>query len=165
MLEVENLTKVYPDGTRAVQDVSFKVEDGEFLIIIGLSGSGKSTLLRCINRLVDPTDGKIIWNGNDVTAANTADLRLIRREIGMIFQHFNLVKRLSVEQNVLTGRLGYVKPSMALLNRFPEEEHQRAIRAMERVDIAELAKKRADELSGGQQQRVGIARVLMQDPK
>jgi phosphonate transport system ATP-binding protein len=165
MLEVKNLTKVYPDGTRAVQDVNFKVDDGEFLIIIGLSGSGKSTLLRCINRLVTPTEGQILWDGKDITTASTADLRLYRREIGMIFQHFNLVKRLSVEQNVLTGRLGYVKPSMALLNRFPEEEHTRALHAMERVDIAELAPKRADELSGGQQQRVGIARVLMQDPK
>jgi len=165
MLVVENLTKVYPDGTRAVQDVSFKVEDGEFLIIIGLSGSGKSTLLRCINRLVDPTEGNIIWNDKDVTSADGSELRLIRREIGMIFQHFNLVKRLSVEQNVLSGRLGYVKPSLALLNRFPEQEHRRAKNAMERVDISELANKRADELSGGQQQRVGIARVLMQDPK
>lgn len=165
MLVVENLTKVYPDGTRAVQDVSFKVDDGEFLIIIGLSGSGKSTLLRCINRLIDPTEGKIIWDDKDVTLAIGAELREIRREIGMIFQHFNLVKRLSVEQNVLTGRLGYVNPSLALINRFPELEHKRATEAMERVDISELAGKRADELSGGQQQRVGIARVLMQEPK
>ncbi len=165
MLVVENLTKVYPDGTRALQDVSFKVEDGEFLIIIGLSGSGKSTLLRCINRLVDPTEGKIIVDGKDVTSASGTELRNIRREIGMIFQHFNLVKRLSVAQNVLTGRLGYVKPSLALLNRFPELEQQRAKAAMKRVDISALANKRADELSGGQQQRVGIARVLMQEPK
>ncbi|MDF1513445.1 MAG: phosphonate ABC transporter ATP-binding protein [Anaerolineae bacterium] len=165
MLKVDNLTKVYPDGTRALQDVSFTVNDGEFLIIIGLSGSGKSTLLRCINRLVDPTSGTITWNGKDVTAANINELRLIRREIGMIFQHFNLVKRLSVQQNVLSGRLGYVKPGLALLNRFPVEDHKRATRVMERVDIAQLARKRADELSGGQQQRVGIARVLMQDPK
>ena len=165
MLEIDHLTKVYPDGTRAVQDVSFNVQDGEFLIIIGLSGSGKSTLLRCINRLVEPTEGKIILDGREITGASNADLREIRCEIGMIFQHFNLVRRLSVAQNVLTGRLGYVKPSMALLNRFPEQEHKRAMRAMERVDIEELANKRADELSGGQQQRVGIARVLMQEPK
>lgn len=165
MLVVDHLTKVYSDGTRALQDVSFKVEDGEFLIIIGLSGSGKSTLLRCINRLVTPTEGTITWDGKDITAASNAELRFIRREIGMIFQQFNLVKRLSVEQNVLTGRLGYVKPSFALLNRFPEAEQKRARNAMKRVDIDALAKKRADELSGGQQQRVGIARVLMQDPK
>ena len=132
MLVVENLTKVYPDGTQALQDVSFKVEDGEFLIVIGLCGSGKSTLLRCINRLVNPTSGTIIWNDKDVTQANNTELRLIRREIGMVFQHFNLVKRLSVEQNVLSGRLGYVLPRLALLNRFPDEERKRAVRAMER---------------------------------
>jgi len=165
MLVVENLTKIYPDGTKALDDVSFTVEDGEFLIVIGLSGSGKSTLLRCINRLVDPTAGRIAWNGQDVTAATGQDLRLIRREIGMIFQHFNLVKRLSVEKNVLSGRLGYTKPSLALLDRFPPETRELADQAMKRVGIDTLAQKRADELSGGQQQRVGIARALMQEPK
>ncbi|MFN2110648.1 MAG: phosphonate ABC transporter ATP-binding protein [Anaerolineae bacterium] len=164
MLIVENLTKIYPDGTKALDDVSFTVEDGEFLIVIGLSGSGKSTLLRCINRLVDPTDGRIVWNGKDVTAAAGQELRLIRREIGMIFQHFNLVRRLSVEKNVLTGRLGYTKPSSALFGRFPPETRDLARQAMTRVGIAQLAQKRADELSGGQQQRVGIARALMQEP-
>jgi phosphonate transport system ATP-binding protein len=164
MLIVENLTKIYPDGTKALDDVSFTVEDGEFLIVIGLSGSGKSTLLRCINRLVDPTDGRIVWNGKDVTAAAGQELRLIRREIGMIFQHFNLVRRLSVEKNVLTGRLGYTKPSSALFDRFPPETRDLAHQAMMRVGIAQLAQKRADELSGGQQQRVGIARALMQEP-
>ncbi|MFN2284179.1 MAG: phosphonate ABC transporter ATP-binding protein [Anaerolineae bacterium] len=164
MLIVENLTKIYPDGTKALDDVSFTVEDGEFLIVIGLSGSGKSTLLRCINRLVDPTDGRIVWNGKDVTAAAGQELRLIRREIGMIFQHFNLVRRLSVEKNVLTGRLGYTKPSSALFDRFPPETRDLARQAMTRVGIAQLAQKRADELSGGQQQRVGIARALMQEP-
>ncbi len=165
MLVVENLTKVYSDGTRALDNVSFTVEDGEFLIVIGLSGSGKSTLLRCINRLVDPSEGRVMWNGRDVTAATGQELRLIRREIGMIFQHFNLVKRLSVAKNVLTGRLGYTKPSLALMDRFPAETKSLAQQAMARVGIAELASKRADELSGGQQQRVGIARALMQDPK
>lgn len=164
MLIVENLTKIYPDGTKALDNVSFTVEDGEFLIVIGLSGSGKSTLLRCINRLVDPTAGRIVWNGKDVTAATGQELRLIRREIGMIFQHFNLVRRLSVEKNVLTGRLGYTKPSLALFGRFPPETRDLARQAMARVGIAELAQKRADELSGGQQQRVGIARALMQEP-
>ena len=165
MLIVENLTKIYPDGTKALDDVSFTVEDGEFLIVIGLSGSGKSTLLRCINRLVDPTAGRIEWNEQDVTAATGQELRLIRREIGMIFQHFNLVKRLSVEKNVLSGRLGYTKPSLALLDRFPTETRELANQAMKRVGIGNLAQKRADELSGGQQQRVGIARALMQEPK
>jgi len=164
MLIVENLTKIYPDGTKALDNVSFTVEDGEFLIVIGLSGSGKSTLLRCINRLVDPNAGRIVWNGKDVTAATGPELRLIRREIGMIFQHFNLVRRLSVEKNVLTGRLGYTKPSSALFDRFPPETRDLARQAMARVGIVELAQKRADELSGGQQQRVGIARALMQEP-
>ncbi|MGC9393437.1 MAG: phosphonate ABC transporter ATP-binding protein [Anaerolineae bacterium] len=164
MLIVENLTKIYPDGTKALDNVSFTVEDGEFLIVIGLSGSGKSTLLRCINRLVDPNAGRIVWNGKDITAATGPELRLIRREIGMIFQHFNLVRRLSVEKNVLSGRLGYTKPSSALFDRFPPETRTLAQQAMARVGIVELAQKRADELSGGQQQRVGIARALMQEP-
>ncbi len=164
MLEIKNLTKIYGDGTKALNNISFKVEDGEFLIIIGLSGSGKSTLLRCINRLIDPTDGEIIFNGTDVAALPNNKLRDVRRQIGMIFQHFNLVKRSSVLQNVLAGRLGYVRPSSSLLFRFPQEDRKRALDALERVGISDQAKKRADELSGGQQQRVGIARALMQDP-
>src|SRR5215217_7360022 len=108
MLKVENLTKTYPNGTQALRNVSFEVQDGEFLAVIGLSGSGKSTLLRCINRLIEPTSGKIIWNGKDVTAAPVSEMRKIRRQIGFIFQQFNLVKRSSVITNVLTGRLGYV---------------------------------------------------------
>lgn len=165
MLEIKNLTKVYDDGTVALRDVSFEVQDGEFLIIIGLSGSGKSTLLRCINRLIDPTEGQIIWDGMDVTAADASELREIRRQIGMIFQQFNLVKRSSVLTNVLSGRLGYVNPRDNLLGRFPAEDRKRATQALERLGIADQAHKRADELSGGQQQRVGIARALMQTPK
>ncbi len=165
MLEIKNLTKIYDDGTVALKNVSFTVEEGQFLVIIGLSGSGKSTLLRCINRLIDPTEGSILWNGTDITAANTAELRNIRRKIGMIFQHFNLVKRSSVVTNVLSGRLGYVKPSSSLLHRFPQEDREKAYAVLERVGITDQAKKRADELSGGQQQRVGIARALMQDPE
>jgi phosphonate transport system ATP-binding protein len=165
MLKIENLTKIYPDGTQALTDVSFNVEDGEFLVIIGLSGSGKSTLLRCINRLVEPTEGRIIWNGQDVTAANQAELRRIRREIGMVFQHFNLVKRSSVTTNVLSGRLGYTPPSWSLINRFREKDHQLSTEVLERMGIPEKDDNRADELSGGQQQRVGIARALMQEPK
>src|SRR5512137_1640014 len=165
MLEVQNLTKVYPDGTVALKDVSFTVQPGEFLIIIGLSGSGKSTLLRCINRLIDPTGGRILWNGVDVTAASGAELRNIRRQIGMVFQQFNLVKRSSVLTNVLSGRLGYVSPVKSLLNYFPAADKQRALSNLDLMGLRDKAYIRADSLSGGQQQRVGIARALMQEPK
>ncbi|MGD2148257.1 MAG: phosphonate ABC transporter ATP-binding protein [Anaerolineae bacterium] len=165
MLEVKNLTKIYDDGTVAIRNVSFTVEDGEFLIIIGLSGSGKSTLLRCINRLIEPTEGQIFWDGVDITAAESAELRKIRRQIGMIFQHFNLVRRSKVITNVIAGRLGYVSQWPSLLHRFPRQDRDKAVAALERLGIADQAHKRADELSGGQQQRVGIARALMQDPK
>ncbi|KAA3643157.1 MAG: phosphonate ABC transporter ATP-binding protein [Chloroflexi bacterium] len=165
MLEIKNLTMVYPTGTVALKDVSFKVEDGEFLGVIGLSGSGKSTLLRCINRLIEPTEGQIIWNGVDVTEADQSELRNIRREIGMVFQHFNLVKRSNVITNVLSGRLGYTPPAWSLINRFNRADREKAIQVLERLGIPEKAHNRADSLSGGQQQRVGIARALMQDPK
>ncbi|MFZ5917104.1 MAG: phosphonate ABC transporter ATP-binding protein [Chloroflexota bacterium] len=165
MLRVENLTKVFPDGTVALKNVSFEVQDGEFLAVIGLSGSGKSTLLRCINRLIDPTEGRVIWDGADITAAQGTELRHIRRQIGMIFQQFNLVRRSSVMTNVLSGRLGYANPWTSLLHQFSAQDHQRAIAALERVGIAEKADNRADQLSGGQQQRVGIARALMQEPR
>ncbi len=164
MLEIRNLTKIYDDGTKALDNVSFTVNDGEFLVIIGLSGSGKSTLLRCINRLIEPTDGEIIWNGEMVTGADGKTLRKVRRQIGMIFQHFNLVKRSSVMQNVLSGRLGYTKPSSSLLYHFSTADRKKAQEALKMVGIEDQAEKRADELSGGQQQRVGIARALMQDP-
>lgn len=165
MLEVRNLTKVYDDGTVALRDVSFTVEDGDFLIIIGLSGSGKSTLLRCINRLVEPTEGQILWDGEDITQADQAELRRIRRQIGMIFQQFNLVRRSKVITNVLAGRLGYVDQRRSLLLRFPKKDKEMAWAALERMGITDQAQKRADELSGGQQQRVGIARALVQEPK
>ncbi len=165
MLSIKNLGKVYDDGTRALRDVSFDVEDGEFLIIIGLSGSGKSTLLRCINRLVEPTEGHIIWNGTDITTADSKGLRETRRKIGMVFQHFNLVKRSSVLKNVLAGRLGYTAPALSLINKFSDRDVKRAYEVLERAGILNQAHKRADELSGGQQQRVGISRALMQDPE
>ncbi len=165
MLEIKNLTKVYEGGVQALDNVSFSVEQGEFLAVIGLSGSGKSTLLRCINRLVEPTEGQIIWNGVDVTSANQSELRLIRRKIGMVFQHFNLVERSQVITNVLSGRLGYVNPALSLINRFPESDTEAALKQLERVEIADQAYKRADELSGGQQQRVGIARAMVQEPE
>jgi len=165
MLKIENLTKVYPNGTVALKNVSFEVQDGEFLVVIGLSGSGKSTLLRCINRLIDPTEGKIYLDGTDVTAASPNELRHIRQHIGMVFQQFNLVKRSTVLTNVLSGRLGYANPWLSLLNIWPDGDRKRALNALNRVGIAEKAHSRADALSGGQQQRVGIARTLMQEPK
>jgi phosphonate transport system ATP-binding protein len=165
MLRVEHLTKVYPNGTQALKDVSFEVKDGEFLAVIGLSGSGKSTLLRCINRLIEPTSGKIYWNDIDVTAATGNDIRMIRRQIGMVFQQFNLVKRSDVFTNVLTGRLGYVSTFPSLFKIFSKEDHQRVMDNLAQVGLEDKAYVRADSLSGGQQQRVGIARALMQDPK
>ena len=165
MLKVEHLYKNYPNGTQALKDVSFEVEDGEFLAVIGLSGSGKSTLLRCINRLIEPTSGTILWNGIDVTAAPTSELRNIRRQIGMIFQQFNLVKRSSVLINVLSGRLGYINPWQSLGNYFSPADKKRALANLEQMGLSEKAYIRADSLSGGQQQRVGIARALMQEPK
>ncbi len=165
MLKVEHLVKTYPNGTQALQDVSFEVQDGEFLAVIGLSGSGKSTLLRCINRLIDPTSGRILWNGVDVTAASGAELRKVRRQIGMVFQQFNLVKRSSVLTNVLSGRLGYVSPMKSLFNYFSSADKQRALSNLELMGLRDKAYIRADSLSGGQQQRVGIARALMQEPK
>ena len=165
MLRVEHLTKVYDDGTVALRDVSFEVPDGEFMAVIGLSGSGKSTLLRCINRLIDPTEGRILWNGEDITAATQEDMRRIRRRIGMVFQHFNLVHRSKVITNVLAGRLGYTSPALAIVNRFPKADRERALAQLDRVGLREKASNRAEELSGGQQQRVGIARAMMQEPE
>ena len=165
MLQITNLTKIYDGKVKALDRVSFEVPKGQFLAVIGLSGSGKSTLLRCINRLVEPTEGQILWNGMDITKASPDELRRIRRKIGMVFQHFNLVHRSKVITNVLSGRLGYVNPAWSMLNRFPKEDMQKAQRQLERVGIQDKANNRADELSGGQQQRVGIARALMQDPE
>ncbi len=164
-LKVERLTKVYPGGVRALEDVSFEVARGEFVVVIGLSGSGKSTLLRCINRLVEPTSGRVWVDGVEVTALDREGVRRVRREIGMIFQQFNLVKRLPVITNVLTGRLGYVPSWWSLVNYWPPELVQQALDALDRVGIRDKAYVRADQLSGGQQQRVGIARALMQEPK
>lgn len=165
MLRVRHLTKIYEGGVLALDDVSFDVPRGEFLAVIGLSGSGKSTLLRCINRLIEPTSGEIYWNDINITAASSEELRLIRRKIGMVFQHFNLVHRSTVLTNVLAGRLGYVNPAMSIINRFPKSDIENAFKQLERVGLADKAYNRADELSGGQQQRVGIARAMMQEPE
>lgn len=165
MLEIKNVTKIYDGSVLALDDVSFNVKQGEFVAIIGLSGSGKSTLLRCINRLVEPTEGEIIFDGINITMASQVELRRIRRKIGMIFQHFNLVDRSKVLTNVLAGRLGYTNPAMSLVNRFSKSDVEMALKQMDRVGIRDQAYKRADELSGGQQQRVSIARAMMQNPK
>jgi phosphonate transport system ATP-binding protein len=165
MLKIANLTKTYPDGTQALKNVSFKVEPGEFITILGKSGSGKSTLLRCLNRLVDPTSGQIIFSENDVTLAGPRELRAIRRKIGMVFQQYNLVPRCSVLTNVLSGRLGYSSIWAGLVNFFPEEAVLQARSHLNDLGIYEKQNRRADRLSGGQQQRVGIARALMQEPE
>jgi len=164
-VRIEHLVKVYPDGTHALQDITLEVKPKEFLVVIGLSGSGKSTLMRCINRLIEPTSGKVYIDDVEVTALNHEELRRLRRQIGMIFQQFNLVKRSSVLTNALSGRLGYLAPQWALINYFPRDVKLQAVENLRRVGIAEKAFTRADQLSGGQQQRVGIARALMQEPR
>jgi phosphonate transport system ATP-binding protein len=164
-VRIEHLTKVYADGTKALADISLDIKPGEFLVVIGLSGSGKSTLMRCINRLIEPTSGKIFLDDVEITALPRDRLREVRRDIGMIFQQFNLVKRASVLTNVLSGRLGYLPAYWALAGYFPRDLRMQAQRHLETVGIPEKAYTRADQLSGGQQQRVGIARALMQDPK
>jgi len=165
VLRIEHLSKTYPDGTQALLDVSLEVPAGQFVSVIGLSGAGKSTFLRCINRLIEPTSGRV-WLGDvEVTAADPTQLRLIRRRIGMIFQHFNLVRRSSVMTNVLSGRLGYTATLPSLLHRFAPQDYADARANLERVGLLEKEKQRADTLSGGQQQRVGIARALMQKPE
>ncbi len=164
MLEIQDLVKVYPSGTRAVDGVTLNVEHGEFVVLIGLSGSGKSTLLRCINRLVEPTSGRVIFDGAKVTGASGTELRRIRRRIGMIFQQFNLVRRSSVLSNTLAGRLGYRSTWRTIVGRPSPEDVAAAFQNLGRVGIADKAFSRADALSGGQQQRMGIARALMQAP-
>ncbi len=164
VLSITDLTKIYPGGTRALDGISLDIQRGEFVVLIGLSGSGKSTLLRCLNRLVEPTSGRIMFDGIDVTAARGAELRRIRRRMGMIFQQFNLVKRASVFQNVLAGRLGFRSTWRTIASRPGHDDIDLAFTNLARVGILEKAYARADALSGGQQQRVGIARALMQRP-
>jgi phosphonate transport system ATP-binding protein len=165
IVSIKSLVKTYPTGTRALDSVTLDIKRGEFVVLIGLSGSGKSTLLRCINRLVDPTSGTVTFDGAEVTRAKGAELRRIRRRIGMIFQQFNLVKRSSVFSNVLAGRLGYRSTWRTIAGRPTGEDVTLAFENLARVGIVEKAFGRADALSGGQQQRVGIARALMQKPE
>src|ERR1043165_715765 len=147
MLRVENLTKTYPNGTQALKNVSFEVKDGEFLAVIGLSGSGKSTLLRCINRLIEPTSGKIYWDGQDITAVPISEMRKIRRQIGMIFQQFNLVKRSSVLTNVFSGRLGYVNTLSSSLHIFSAADKAKALASLEQVGLANKADRKSTRLN------------------
>jgi len=165
LLSVRNLTHTYPNGFHSLKGISFDVEAGEFLVVIGLSGSGKSTLLRCLNRLIEPTGGSLSFNNSDVSHITGDALRAHRAEIGMVFQHFNLIGRHNVLNNVLYGALGSSPTISSMLRRFTVEQIRRANEALRVVGISEKANVRADTLSGGQQQRVAIARALMQDPK
>ena len=165
MLKVQNLTKTYKTGDRALTDVSFEVPAGQVVGLIGPSGAGKSTLIRCVNRLVEPTKGAIYLNDVDITKMSRGDLRRVRRRIGMIFQEYALVERLTVMENVLSGRLGYVSFWRSFTRRFDQKDFDKAFQLLERVGLSDHADKRADALSGGQRQRVGIARALEQDPE
>ncbi|PRY64945.1 phosphonate transport system ATP-binding protein [Vreelandella songnenensis] len=165
MLEIKNLVKRYGRDKAVLEGLDLKVEGNSVVSIVGASGAGKSTMLRCINRLVEPTSGSITLNGTELVHLKGADLRRARRKIGMVFQGFNLLDRLTVMENVLAGRLGYVNLYQAITRRYPQADIERAFHLMERVGIAHYANKRADELSGGERQRVGVVRALMQEPE
>lgn len=164
MLTIQDLTKVYPTGAKALNGISFRVDEPKVITIIGPSGAGKSTLIRCINRLVEPTSGKILLDGTDIAGLSSRGLRKARRRMGMIFQEYNLVERLTVMENVLSGRLGYIGFWRAYRRKFPPEDVTAAFKLLDRVGLEGYQNTRADALSGGQRQRVGIARALMQRP-
>ena len=164
MLRLENLTKRYNTGDLALQGVDLEIPDGQVLALIGPSGAGKSTLIRCVNRLVEPTDGSATLNDENLTKLSSRALRRARRRMGMIFQEYALVERLTVMENVLSGRLGYVGFWRSYFRKFPKDDVKEAFRLLDRVGLLEMADKRADELSGGQRQRVGICRALIQNP-
>lgn len=161
---VSHLNKIYGDGTHALKDITFTVPRGRFVAVIGSSGAGKSTILRCINRLIDPTSGQILIGGQDLMALSGAELARARRQIGFIFQQHNLIRRLSVLQNVLTGRIGFHPVWSNVLGMYPREDVERCAQIVEDVGLLEKLYTRADQLSGGQQQRVSIARALAQEP-
>ncbi len=164
MLRLENVLKRYKTGDVALKNVSLEIPDGQVIALIGPSGAGKSTLIRCVNRLVEPTEGKIYLGDTELTTLPPRELRKARRRMGMIFQEYALVERLTVMENVLSGRLGYVGFWQSFFRKFPKKDVQEAYRLLDRVGLMHMADKRADELSGGQRQRVGICRALIQDP-
>lgn len=165
VLKMEHIEKVYGNQVRALHDISLEVSAGEFVAVIGPSGSGKSTLLRTVNHLVVPSGGHVYIDGEEVTGASGKKLRLLRRKVGMIFQHYNLVQRLSVMQNVLHGRLGYMSALDGMLGNYTEEDKRKAIDLLQEIEMGDRLYNRASDLSGGQKQRVGIARAIMQEPK
>jgi len=164
MLEIKQLIKKYRTGDVAINGVDLKVEKGQVMALIGPSGAGKSTLIRCVNRLENPTSGEIWFNDENIVKLRSGRLRKARRNMGMIFQEYALVERLTVMENVLSGRLGYVGFWRSYLRKFPQTDVKEAFRLLEKVGLEKMFNKRADELSGGQRQRVGIARALIQNP-
>jgi phosphonate transport system ATP-binding protein len=164
-LAIRNLFKEYAPGKPVLHGITLDISDRGITAIIGPSGTGKSTLIRCINRLVEPSSGEILFEGEDMVKLDRRGLRLARRHIGMVFQEFNLVERLTVMENLLCGRLGYVPPLRAWLRKYPQEDIARAFELLDVVGLSDFANQRADSLSGGQRQRVGIARAIMQEPK
>ena len=164
-LSIRGLSKAYVPGKPVLKGIDLDFDPIGVTAIIGPSGTGKSTLIRCINRLVQPTEGRILFNGQDLATVGRRELRQARRRIGMVFQEYNLVERLTVMENLLCGRLGYVSPFKAWLRRFPQEDIDRAFELLDTVGLGTFAQVRADSLSGGQRQRVGIARAMMQQPE
>ena len=165
LLSIKNVSKKYNNGTNALKNISFDVEKGEFISVIGPSGSGKSTLLRSINKMIDISQVSILFEDKNIENLKKTEIELVRREIGMIFQSYNLVERLTVIENVLHGRLGYKSIIAAILGIYSEEEKKEAFSFLERVNMTKYAYQKCSELSGGQKQRVGIARAIMQKPK
>ncbi|WP_054636039.1 phosphonate ABC transporter ATP-binding protein [Thalassobacillus sp. C254] len=165
MIKFDNVSLTYPNGHKGLKNINLEIPKGEFVVVVGLSGAGKSTLIRSINQMVKPTEGKLFIENTDALKVNSKGLRLLHRDIGMIFQNYNLVKRSSVLRNVLSGRLGHTGTLRSMLNMFSQEDLQFAMQCLDRVGIQDKAYQRADTLSGGQQQRVSIARSLCQKPK
>ena len=165
LLSIKNISKKYDNGTSALKNVSFEVEKGEIVSVIGPSGSGKSTLLRCINKMIEVSEGSIIFENRNIENLKKKEIKNVRREIGMIFQNYNLVERLTVIENVLHGRLGYKSAIAGILGIYSEEEKKEAFSFLEKVNMTKYAYQKCSDLSGGQKQRVGIARAIMQNPK
>ena len=165
LLSIKNVEKKYNNGTNALKNISFDVEKGEFISIIGPSGSGKSTLLRSMNKMIDISQGSILFEDKNIENLKKTEIEIVRREIGMIFQSYNLVERLTVIENVLHGRLGYKSVIAGILGIYSEEEKKEAFNFLEKVNMTKYAYRKCNELSGGQKQRVGIARAIMQKPK